>query len=246
MTKPLPALALLLVAVGPASAQEADPLAPEQNSEARAALRGWIFPGNDTAPVVIAITSQETPEPKSLAGTKDGLVNARPSYEQVAPGAQKIELKSGEEVLVAKTGSLRPERHYTAVAWNSGGKWELQVFGDDAASPNATDRPLRVMNFAGGRETLLAIDGGEEAKVAPDAVQEFRAPRKIAMVRVQVLALDGGPPAQSSVEVDFASSPSAYVVVGPDYRGRMRPRIIQGGAPPPEPAEPAGGTELQR
>jgi hypothetical protein len=38
--------------------------------------------------------------------------------------------------------------------------------------------------------------------------------------------------AQSSGEVDFVETPSAYVVIAPDYRGRMRPRVISGGSLP--------------
>jgi hypothetical protein len=245
MIKSRLALALFLLPVFSAPGQEVEVPATDQKAEARASLRAWIFPGADKRPVALVVTLQEAPEPKVLAGTKDAAVTAQPGYASFSPGSMRIELKSGDEVLASQTGALRPERHYTAVAWSKGGKWQLQVFADDPASPNATDRPLRVVNFAGDRETLLAVDAGQDAKVAPDSVQEFRAPPKVAMVRVQVLSVDGGPPAQSSVEVDFASSPSAYVVVGPDYRGRMRPRVVQGGPPPPEPGA-ANGSDAQQ
>jgi hypothetical protein len=235
MTKPSITLALFLLTFLSVSGQESETTAAEEKSESLAAVRCWILPGEDRGAVALTVTEPKTSEPKLVAATKDAAVTAQPSYEPMAPGSVKIELRSGDEVLATETGALRADRHYTAVAWSKGGKWELRVFADDPASPNATDRPLRVVNFASGRETLLAVDAGQEAKVAPESVQEFRTPRKVAMIRVQVLSLDGGPPAQSSVEVDFGSSPSAYVVVGPDYRGRMRPRVIQGGSPPPEP-----------
>jgi len=233
--------ALLWLLAVPVPGQEAPAPATDQDVENRAFLRGWIFPGGDKRAVALTVTLQEDEAAKVIVGTKDAAARAQPGYAPLAPGSLKIELKSGDEVLASKTGTLRPEQHYTAVAWIKGGKWDLQVFADDPASPNATDRPLRVINFAGGRETLLSTDGGAETKVAADTVQELRGPRKVSMVRVQVLAPDGGPPAQSSVEVDLRSVPSVYVVVGPDYRGRMRPRIILGGQPPEEFAE---GAEL--
>jgi hypothetical protein len=89
-----------------------------------------------------------------------------------------------------------------------------------------------VLNFAHGRETLVNYGTDKDVKVPGDSIQEVRMAPKIAGVAVKVLAADGSPPAQTSAEVDFSKASSAYVVVGPDYRGRMRPRVIDGGLPP--------------
>lgn len=242
----IPAAALLTLCVAPLAAQPEEHETVTGERKIPASLRAWIFPGSLTQPVTVSITPAGTETTKALAFAKDGATVSRTSYEQIPPGSMRVDLKSGDEVLASKTGNLREEAHYTVLAWNNGGRWELQVFNDDLSSPNAADRPLRVLNFAQGRDTTIALDNGAENPVAKDSVQEMKLPGKVTLVTARVKSLDGGPPAQSSVEIDFASSPSAYVVVGPDYRGRMRPRVLRGGPLPEEPSAPVGSGEVQR
>jgi hypothetical protein len=48
-------------------------------------------------------------------------------------------------------------------------------------------------------------------------------------------SFDGGYPALSGYELDYANySWTVYVVSGPDYRGRLRPRVVFGGTRPYE------------
>lgn len=218
-------------------AQESEQEAPAGREKPQAFLRGWIC-GADESPVFMVLIDEEGGVVQ-LAEAAGGAVSASELYQPFKPGRRAVELRSGKDVLARADAPLRKDGVYTLLAWKTGPSWQTQLFSDAAAAPNAPDCPLRIVNFAGGRETLLSVDGGDDTKVSPNTVQEFRGPRKVSMVRVQVLSLDGGPPAQSSVEVDFRSIPSAYVVVGPDYRGRMRPRIISGGQPPEESAEDA-------
>jgi hypothetical protein len=127
------------------------------------------------------------------------------------------------------TAELADNTAYTVLAWRQGGKWELKVYVDGPFAKNLADRPLRLMNFAENRETLISLDNGSETKVAANTVEEFKISPKLTSFTVKVLAPDGGPAAQSSGEVDFTSTPSAYVVIAPDYRGRMVPEVITGG-----------------
>jgi hypothetical protein len=240
MTKLALTIPLLLFLTVILPAQEPDEDVPAGREAPQAYLRGWIY-GADESPVAMVLVDEEGGEPVPLAEAAGGAVSASELYQTLKPGRRTVELRSGERVLARKEVAPRKDEMGTLLAWRTGAKWQTELFSDAAGASNAPDRPLRIINFAGGRETLLSIDGGADTKVAADTVQEFRGPRKVSMVRVQVLSLDGGPPAQSSVEVDFRSVPSTYVVVGPDYRGRMRPRIILGGQPPEEFAE---GAEL--
>lgn len=237
ISKFIPAAAMLTLWVAPLPAQSEGPETAAGEKKAPVSLRAWIFPGGLTQSVTVSVTSAGTEAPKALAASKDGAVESRPGYEQIPPGTARIDLKSGDDVLASKTGNFREETHYTLMARSNGGRWELQVFNDDLSSPNASARPLRVLNFAQGRETTIALDNGAENLVAKDSLQEMKLPGKATLVTTRVKSLDGGPPAQSSVEIDFALSPSAYVVIGPDYRGRMRPRVITGGTIP----EPVDG-----
>jgi hypothetical protein len=239
MTKYCLAILIFMILPVPLLAQESVGESPGGREEPQAYLRGWIY-GADESRVAMVLVDEEGGEPVPLAEAANGAVSASELYQTLKPGRRTVELRSGEKVLARKEVALRKDETGTLLAWRTGAKWQTEMFSDTAAASNTPDRPLRIVNFAGSRETLLSIDGGADMKVAPDSVQEFRAPPQTIMLRVQVLAQDGGAPAQSSVEVGFRSLPSAYVVVGPDYRGRMRPRIFNGGQPPEEPAEGTG------
>ena len=230
--------ALLGFAV-PAAAQEAaTPAAPERKPPAN--LRAWILnPSKDTR---IEAKVEGAEEGVSLASASGGAPSFSPAYVQFPAGRLDLSLIEGKEPpRLSEALALRDGAYYTLVAWTSGSKWQVKVF-PDSAPQGSSQRSLRALNFAEGRATLLAAGGGQEVKLADNSVTDLKVAARMCDVRVKVLAADGGPPAQSAVEVDFASVPSAYVVVRPDYRGRMRPRIILGGATE-DAAAVAGGEE---
>jgi hypothetical protein len=195
----------------------------------QAHVRAWLFPSRQKKEVVLIALQPEAEAPRPLASSDAGAVAASPSYRTAPEGEIALQLKSGDETLAEGRVALRGSRYYTVAAWEDGSKWTLKVFADGPPSPGSRERPVRIFNFAGNRETFVSIGQGSDAKVGRSSVQELKAPPMVTMVSVKVLAEDGGAPAQSSVEVDLSSLGSAYVVVGPDYRGRMRPRIITGG-----------------
>jgi hypothetical protein len=225
----LPAGAVLAqVGTGEEPPAEGGDKAPPQ-----AMIRAFVVPGADSKQSLqIVVKPQKADadlEPQVVAAT-DGPAVFSGSYQATAPGAALIELRAGDKVLAKVAGSLRPARAYTFVAWQTPPSgWQIKAFPDDPASPNAADRALRILNFPAGRETLLSIDRGAETKVPGNVVQEIQAPAKVVVASVKVLALDGGPPALSSLEMDLTSSGHGYVVVVPDNLGRMRPRFIGGG-----------------
>lgn len=174
---------------------------------------------------------QEDVAPQVVAAT-DGAAVFNGAYQPIKPGGLAFELRSGEKVLASGSAPLQAARAYSFVAWESpSAGWQVKTFADDPATPNATDRAVRVLNFPAGRETLLTVAEGTEMKVPGNTVQEFRSAAKLTGVRVKVLAADGGPPAQSSVEMDFPRINSGYIVVVPDNLGRMRPQFLEGGYP---------------
>jgi len=191
-------------------------------------LRGWIFPSANGDELALVAIERGSETQRSLAASQEATVVAAPIYAAVAEGPVSLELRSGDRVLAQAQVALRAEKYYTVAAWNSGGTWEIKAFADGPPAPGAADRPLRVFNFAGERETIVSVDGRAGVEVKQQSVVELKAAPKVCMVTVEVLATDGGAPAQSAVEVDVAFLGSVYVVVGPDYRGRMRPRVING------------------
>jgi hypothetical protein len=192
-------------------------------------IRGWIFPAESKEKVSLEFLPLQTEMRAALAANQSGAVSAAPGYTEVAEGPLQLELKAGDKILAQGRLALQKDRFYTIAVWPEGSQWTLKVFADGPPAAGAAERPLRTFNFAGSRKTLVAVYGSPETEVSANSVIDQKVPAKVCMVTVRVLATDGGPPAQSTVEVDLSSIGSAYVVVGPDYRGRMRPRVIPGG-----------------
>lgn len=210
----------------------------------QAMIRAFVIPADgsqESLQIVIKPQQAEADMAPQVVASTDGPAIFSANYLRVDPASVVIELRAGNKVLAKDAGALRPARAYTFVAWQAPpGGWQIKAFPDDPASPNASDRALRLLNFPAGRETLLSIDRGAETKVPGNAVQEIRAPVRVVAASVRVLAPDGGPPAVSTLEIDYSTLGSGYLVVVPDNLGRMRPQFIGGGyeeevelAPPP-------------
>lgn len=226
------ALFLLLgtsIIVPPASVLTQEQPAEEGPAAERvASVRVWIFPGTEKDGVKITFSTGEESEKKVMARTADGEARAEEGYQPVAEGQTQSEIRIGERVVSNTPVNFRKGSSYTMVVWNSGGKWDAKFFLDASASQKP-ERHVRVVNFADGREALLRIGDSKPSPVTGSTVAELPAPASIAMVNVEVLDPQGGPSALSSVEIDLSDFLNAYVVVAPDYRGRMRPRAIGGG-----------------
>jgi len=236
-----------LAALGPMDAVMAQAEAAQRTSEEGAAvrpsgkkelppamIRGFVVPleGSNLSLQLGIKPQQPSPvdAPPQVVAATDGPAIFGSNYAPIKPGGVVIELRSGDKVLAGGSVALQPARAYTFVAWQATADgWQLKAFPDDPTTPNAADRAVRVLNFPAGRETLLTIDQRAEIKIPGNAVQEFRAPPKVIVAKVKVLASDGGPPALSSLEMDYSALKSGYIVVVPDNLGRMRPRFIGGG-----------------
>lgn len=211
-----------------ALAQTSEPTL-KSSDKAVSYLRGWIVGTGGEDAVSLFAKGPKDVKPRQFSSVAASEKVLNPSYTDCDKGNFLFQLKTGGKVLQAVTADLAETEAYTLLAWRRGGNWELKLYADGPFAPNVQQRPLRLLNFADSRETLIALDNGLETKVAANTVEEFMVPPKLTPFTVKVLAPDSGPPAQSSGAADFAEIPSAYVVIAPDYRGRMRPRLITGG-----------------
>lgn len=206
---------------------------PEVAAQAPSLIRTFLLPSDASfGPITARAQLQGMDSPIVIGGAEPGQQSLSGGYQEIPAGSGAYEVRAGERLLASGTLRLQPGRSYTIVGWQGGNAWQAKVFADDAAAP-AGDRAVRVLNFPAGRTTLLSVAGLPPVSVPADSVQEVRAPAKNSAIGVEVLAPDGGAPARSALEVDFRSVQSLYVVVAPDNRGRMRPSMIEGGAPPP-------------
>jgi hypothetical protein len=199
-----------------------------------AMIRGFVVPlEGSKLSLQLGIKPQQPSQadaPPQVVAATDGPAIFGSNYAPIKPGGVVIELRSGDKVLAGGSVALQPARAYTFVAWQATADgWQLKAFPDDPTTPNAADRAVRVLNFPAGRQTLLTIDQGAEIKVSANTVQEVRVPPKVIGVNVKVLASDGGPPALNTMEMDFSTVKSGYIVVVPDNLGRMRPQFFGGG-----------------
>jgi hypothetical protein len=225
----------------PAPVQEPDSV----KGAAPAHIRAFLLPSDGSFGEVLLraqITGMEAPV--VLASIAPGVPAASSGYQQIDGGTGAYEMRAGEQLLGSGTLRLIPGRAYTIVGWQSGQAWQTKVFPDDG-TPGATTRPLRVLNFPAGRETLLSFKEGEETKIPPNSVQEFSLTPQLTAISAKVLSRQGGPPTQSSIELNLRELPSAYVVIMPDNVGRMLASFIEGGAPAAEEAAPIAQTVPQ-
>lgn len=227
--------AMLSIAL-PAPAQEpAAPISGESTTNRVSSVRGWIVPLAKTQlSLHLKSEGQEAQTAqKNLSASSDGSASTGAAYNETASGPSLAELRGANDaVLASERVSLRAGSYYTLLASpNKEGNWSIKTFFDGPTKPGAVDRPLRVLNFADGRDTVLESPGLQSFTVPGNNFLERNYPAKLLGVTVKVLANDGTPPAQSSTEIDLAVLPSAYLLVTPDYRGRMRPRMIDGGKP---------------
>jgi hypothetical protein len=214
--------------------------AAEQKRQPPSFVRVLFLPSDGTSGAVsLRAQTQGMDSPAEVAAIEPGQVALDAAYREFNAGDGAYELRAGDRLLASGTLRLLPSRGYTIVAWQGGQNWQTKVFADDLPPSGASDRAVRVLNFAAGRETLLSFDGTTEIRFPGNSVQEVKAPVKLTGVAIKTLAPDGGPPAQSVLEVDFREVPSLYVVVAPDNRGRMRSSMIESGAPLPMLADAA-------
>lgn len=229
---------LCLLILSPVGSAALAQVATEQPADGRekappqTMVRAFVIPAEGSEEALqMVVKPQEAadPQPQVLAST-DGPAVFSSIYQGMAPGALVFELRAGDKVLATETRALRPARAYTLVAWQAPPSgWQVKTFADDPSSPEAADRALRLLNFPAGRETLFAIGEGAETRVRGNTVQEFQVPPRVVVASVKVLAPDGAPPALSTMEMDYHTAKSGYVVVVPDNLDRMRPQFIGGG-----------------
>lgn len=216
------------------SGEAANPAQPAA-AQSPGRVRAWVFPGaQGTAAVTLSATTPEGPI--KLA---DGAAQAtEPFYRPLPAGSYSFDLKDGENVVKQKQVRIASDAFYTIVAWLKDGKWDLGVFSDSPArgSGGASERPLRLLNFAEGATSTVKVSGLPAPIIlAPESVQETKVPAKVTAVEVSAQPPGGAVPARSICEVDLSIAPAAYVLISPDHRGRLRPGVIPAGealAPP--------------
>jgi hypothetical protein len=235
MTRTLLLGALLFVAASSSRSQDVAG-GGTKTEDTRAFVRGWII--NPDGPTSLGAKLGGAAGEVVLNTTGASELAAPSAYLELAPGNTVFELKINESIASSITAGLSPGHYYTALASRAadGRGWELKLLPDGPHGPNVSERPVRIMKYTLGRPAELSFDGGDIRKLAADGWEEFKRPAKVTALTVTVQAEDAlGAPAVSSVELDLANAGSAYVLVNPDYRGRMRPSVITGGAPPPTP-----------
>lgn len=207
-------------------AQESEEEAPAGREAPQAHVRAWIF--NSQGPARLSLRGENKEEAITLAEVQGGGGNINVEYRPLAPGRYLLELSREEQILASEPILLGKDSIHSIVAWPEAGKWRLKLFGDNSA-PNATDKPLRLLHFNPQVGLRLAIDAGPEQEVPLGTVTEKKITAKGTVLHLTVASSDAKHKASSYFEADFITWPSAYAFAQADYRGRIKPTIIQGG-----------------
>jgi hypothetical protein len=202
-----------------------------EDSKPLPAIRAWIFPGSETAEVSVSLSAGNDSEKNLLGKSSSGQTAADEAYTSVPDQQLVAEVRVGDRVESTAAVAFKSGHSYTMLVWNGGGKWQSKLYLD-AGGTKSEGRELRVINFAEDRDSSVAIGDGKGQKLAASSVTGIPVEPKISMVNVEVPDPQGGPAAKSTVEIDFTVFQNAYVVIAPDYRGRMRPRVLPGGRTP--------------
>ena len=196
-------------------------------------LRAWVIPEAGAGRTELRLPPA-SPEARPLilasSGSGEGVIPT--TYTTIPAGTASLELLSDGKAVSSKTVQVRPATYATVLATQKGSGWELRVFEDGPAKKTAATRTVRVLNFAKGLPARFTVGTNKPSPVAADSWQELQLPRAQLGVSVAMLSTNGGPPSSTPAAIDLVASDSAYVVVLPDHRGRMRPQVIPG-APAP-------------
>jgi len=236
MTKHLTTFVFLFsILVASASAQQSAPptIDSEEGKRRVCQLRGWLLPGSKGDFTLRLASAVEPQGGKVLSTSSSGASTADPSYTENPAGSFLAEVTDANLVVLAsqQVRFVRDGFYTLLASQDKDGKWSVTSFSDNLTSPDASEKPVRLLNFADGLETLVELPDAKPLKIAGNSWVESNYPAEIIEMTVKVLAADGDSPAQSSTEIDLGVWPTAYVLIAPDHRGRMRPRLIDGGEP---------------
>jgi hypothetical protein len=226
------ALSALLVLTAAVHAQQPPPDASAgEEAEVPAGkkpsrLRVWVFPGQ-SVPKGSIITALGA-DGSSLALGSAAAHATGNAYRDMPPSKYSFSIKDGDKVLFEKLAQLAPAMCQTLIA----GKWRMEIYEDNATSPNSAARSLRLMNFAKDANLSVVVGSSQTVKIGPDSLRDIKLPAKVTLLDVAASRPGASAPARTLSEVDLVSSPAAYVLVFPDYRGRLRPQIIEAGEAP--------------
>ena len=220
------AVLLLSVVFCMGQAPESAPSPDERKTPAH--VRVWSMLFDESSPVSIKIKTTE-PEPTNLLEAP-GKGATRGFYAEVPKGAGEITASAAGVVLASAKLDLVPGDYRTILISRQNGKIDLQILQDPLPGQKDFPPAVRLLNFGTGRSAEVTL-GGQTKITVPDNKLVITPISAKADLTVQVVLPDpaGGPPAISSTDVDLRTSPSWSMVVTPDYRGKLRPRVSPDG-----------------
>jgi hypothetical protein len=235
-------LCLLCAVLIPAGTWSQEPAETgDAASRAVARLRVWVFAG-DSPPQGASIVALGADGSSLSLGDASGQ-KTEAAYRDLPPGNYTVEVRENQNPVAQQMADLGKDSYHTAIAWRSNGKWSLGIYSDKQIKSASGERPLRLLNFAKGATTTIAIKGLQTLEAEPDSVKEVKLPAKIFTLDISAKAPDADVPARTLSDIDLSVAPAAYVLVSPDYRGRLRPQVIEGGEIAREQVATAGEDE---
>lgn len=208
-------------------AQEA-PTPAEPAGKKPGGLRIWAMVFDEKAPIAIKGRSSDD-EPKTLLEVAGAKPQKSP-YLEIPSGKITVSLTQGDQALGSQEIELAENDLKTLLFYRSGGQVKMQVFQDPLPGQKNFPPTLRLLNFGTGRVAEVTLGPSEKISVPENTCFVSKVSKK-GSLDLQVVLPDpaGGPAAVSMTDVDMGAHPSWSVLMIPDYRGKIRPRVSPDG-----------------
>jgi len=191
-------------------------------------VRIWAMVYDENTPFAVKAKAAQG-DPIVLIET-DGKIPNRSSYVELPKGQTDLSLLSAGTPVKSEKIELKPDDYRTILISRKNGVLSWEVLQDPIPKQKDFPPAVRLLNFGSDRVADVQIGAQPLVKVQPNSF--VVAPlTESGTVNINVSLPDpkGGPPATSITDFSTAVSPSWSVVVIPDYRGKLRPRISPDG-----------------
>lgn len=212
----------------PLQAQEISSPSDEDKKGPLAHVRVWMMVFNENAP--LAVKSQSAGGEPMTIFEGDGKTPSKSSYLEIPHGSTTLSLTTGASPVKSEKIDFKPDDYRTILISRKNGALSWEIFQDPIPGQKDFPPAVRLLNFGTERTADITIGTQPPVKVQPNTclVTPLLASGEI-NIAVSLPDPMGGPAATSVTDLNTSISPSWSVIMIPDYRGKLRPRVSPDG-----------------
>jgi hypothetical protein len=210
----------------------AEPEPPSSKKKQPAYFRIRVFL-LDEKQAVSATLPQPNADPVELLSAPSGEHPITTPYEGLPAKETKLAIRIGSQTHEVDM-KLDEGIYYTLLVYREGGGLLTPLLQDTFPDPAEPGCHIRIFNFGSNRTANLSLDGKNEQQFAPNTFTELPALPVEGKLAINITIPDpgGGYPAIARADINIKAARALSVVIVPDYRGNLRPRIFKDGPAP--------------